>query len=763
MVTLAGACLLVFSVATAEEPLFEQEPYDQVTLDEANNNAVLQIQPLDLPGRRVPQNPRPSEKLTIRLLDKPGTPYEIQWYSIAKLELFEQLVLNKAGELAKVGRLDEAYDYFKFLKDKDPKLPGLDAAIEDYLYEEAKSLHLGQQYETALGVLRELYERNPQRPELEKALGVTTEVLVERHVAAENYQAARELIGNLAVWYPEHATVHKWQGQFKTQAGAFLNQARQALEAGQLPEAHRAGRRLVQIWPDLPDARQVVESIHGCYPRVVVGVTLPGAVSQPGQLHDWAARRRSRLLYRTLMEFVGPGTEGGKYHCPLGTMTPQELGLRMAFELQPGLHWSTGNATLTGYDLSRQLLAMADPQDRAYRAEWAELLDGVSVQDVYHVDADLRRRFVHPQALLQTVVLPYTVPADSKQPPWSNGPYAANAQTEEETCYVASPQYFAAGPKQPKEIVERHFLQGAQAIWALKHRQIEVLDRVNPWDVEKLRATEGLVVEPYAVPLVHCLVPNARKPFTSRRTFRRALVYGIHRKAILSRLLDGNQRDGCQVISGPFSAGMTPGDPLSYAYDDSVEPRGYEPRLAIALAQVVFQEVAAGKKDSPEELKAMPRLVLAHPPHEIARVACTAIKRQLELVGIPIALKELSPGLPARIPDDVDLLYVELAMWEPVVDARRVLDEDGMSGGASPYMSLALRQLELAADWPQVGQKLRQIHRIAHEDVAVVPLWQLVDHVACHESLKGMKPQPVSLYQDVEQWQPAFYYPAEEK
>jgi tetratricopeptide (TPR) repeat protein len=265
MVTLlvAGAWLLAFSGARAEEPLFEQEPYDQITLDEANGNAVLQIEPLDLPGRRVPQNPRPSEKLAIRLLDKPGTVYEVQWYSIAKLELFEQLVLTKAGALVKAGRLDEAYDYFKFLKDKDPKLPGLDAAIEDYLFEEAKSLHRDGQYEAALAVLRELYRRNPQRPEVEKALGVTTEVLVGKHVAAEHYQAARELIRNLAAWYPQHAVVEKWQGQFKAQAGAFLNEARQALEAGQLHEAHRAGRRLVQVWPDLPDAREVVETIHG--------------------------------------------------------------------------------------------------------------------------------------------------------------------------------------------------------------------------------------------------------------------------------------------------------------------------------------------------------------------------------------------------------------------------------------------------------------------------------------------------------------------
>ena len=101
-------------------------------------------------------------------------------------------------------------------------------------------------------------------------------------------------------------------------------------------------------------------------------------------------------------------------------------------------------------------------------------------------------------------------------------------------------------------------------------------------------------------------------------------------------------------------------------------------------------------------------------------------------------------------------------MWEPVVDARRVLDADGLSGGASPYMSLALRQLEQASDWPQIGARLRRIHRIAYDDVAVIPLWQLTDHFAYHKSLQGVGGRPVGLYQNVEQWQPAFYYAPEE-
>jgi hypothetical protein len=44
--------------------------------------------------------------------------------------------------------------------------------------------------------------------------------------------------------------------------------------------------------------------------------------------------------------------------------------------------------------------------------------------------------------------------------------------------------------------------------------------------------------------------------------------------------------------------------------------------------------------------------------------------------------------------------------------------EDGPAAGCSPYMSLTLRQLRRAAEWPQARQILRRIHRLAHDEVA---------------------------------------------
>jgi ABC-type transport system substrate-binding protein/tetratricopeptide (TPR) repeat protein len=793
--------------ASAAEPLYQLDPYDQITLNKDNDDAVLKVRTLDLPERQVPKQPDPQEKLKVRLLDQPDKEFEVQWKAIVKVELFEQMVLGEASQLVTAGKLDEAYDYFAFLQEKYPKMPGLEPALEGYLFEEAKSLTRKGQFDAALSRLREINHLNPQRPGLSNALGFVADKLCAKYQAADNYPAIRALLTGLAALVPEHPTVTSWQSRLKEQAAALAVEARKALAEGRLRDADRSGRKLVEVWPATAGLKELLASVTAKYPRVVVGVTEPAIVPRPekgdsppspqmgtvpfllpGSLQSWAARRSSRLVYRTLMEFQGPGSDGGKYFCPMGEMGVEELGLRLRFELKRGLRWSSGPGTLSGYDLSRRLLAMADPGDPAYRIQWAEIFAGVSVDRVYDVRVDLRRPHVRPEALLQCVVAPSRDPG-SDLASATNGPYVLDASSPTgataglsgsaaantggqvtrgalpagEAVYTANAAYFAARPSQPKEIVERCFPAASDGIKALRRGQIDVLDRVNPWEVDKVAAIPDVVIEPYAVPLVHCLLPNLQRPLVGSRTFRRALVYGIQRKAILNAMTGGKERPGCQLISGPFSPGVARDDPLDYAYDRSIDPRGYDPRLAIGLAEVAFRELAEAKKKQGQTLKKMPPLVLAYPADAIARLAAGAIKKQLALLGILVNLEELPAGVPAGLNDKIDLLYAELAMWEPVVDARRLLDRDGLAGSCSPYMSLALKQLEEAADWPTVGLKLRQIHQLAHSEVAVVPLWQLTDFFAYRRSLSGVGSRPVTLYQHVESWKVQSRDPTEEE
>jgi len=741
---------------SAEEPLFEQEPYDQITLDENNDHAVLKVRPLDFPDRRVPADPRPDAKLIVRLVDRPEQKYEIRWHTIDKIELFEELILKKANELVAAGKLEEAYDYFRFLDEKDPTLAGLERSWREYLFAEARDAYRRGRYHRALAMLRELYEQDPKRQGLDVALGAATDKLVKHYLAEENYTGARHLLRQLAEQYPEHPTVAEHVARLRELASAAMEKARQSGRQEDWGESARWCRRAADIWPALAGLRQMSEAVAKRYPRVVVGVSSLAGTPDPTRLADRAAQRGGRLLFRTLTEYAGPGVDGGHYEFPAGELSLAMLEREMVFEIDAGIRWAPGGEELSPYALSRLLLEMADPKRPAFQPQWGALLAAVEIGDGGRLTAELSRSHVRPDALL-TRGLALDPRGAAQREPLPNGPFQVAQRNESEVVYRTRPDYFAATATQPRELVERRFADGARAVHALVRGEVQALDRVPAWRLDAVRRHEGLSVRRYVVPRVHCLVPNLRKAPTSNRTFRRALVYGIFRERILSRLTGGTEVPGCGVLSGPFLAGESAADPIGYAYNPGIAPRPYDPRMAIALATAALKETGEGPGDESPPEKARP-LVLAYPPEEIPRIACLEIRRHLKLIGLEVELRELPGGVPEQIPAEVDLMYAELALWEPVVDARRVLGEGGIGGACNPYIALALGRLDQADDWKSVHAHLHRIHRLAHDDVTLVPLWQLVDHFAYRNSLKGIGAKPVSLYQHVEQWQPGFEY-----
>jgi len=760
---LLGVPVLIFcqGVSWSETPLYEEEPYDQITLDAANNHAVLKVKPLEPQYRRYAAKPRTDGKLIVYLLEEPDKPYELAWRAVVKVELFEQLVLNKAGELVGEGRFDEAFDYFNFLLRQKPNTPGLATAYEDFLYEEAKQAHREKKYDSALALLQELHQRNPNRQGLEQALGKVTDNLVEQAAAAGDYATVRAYLRGLAAAYPQHEVVARWNEQMQAKVAPMMSAAQAAAEAGRWSEAAEWCRKIAAIWPDMPGARELARKVHQKHARVVVGVVGFAGEFNPASMVDWNARRAGRLLYRTLAEFAGPGTEGGNYIFPVGEIALTSLGQKMTIRVKSNICWAENDAALQAGDVARLLLDMADPAEKFYRDDWAKLLKGVSIRGNGEVEVELRRPHVRPEAFLQVPLLPYiSAPRTDRPPP--NGPFVLRSQMPQEMVFEANRRYFALQTGQPMEVVERRFDSVPEAVAALKRGEIDIVERLNPWQLEKLRNQPKIVIQPYGLPLIHCLIPNVRRPLLSDRTFRRALLYGINRQAILRQMLGGEELPGCVVTSSPFPLGLGPNDPLGYATDENIQPRPYEPRLAVALANVSLKNYLDAQHIPVEDWrKAMPKLVLAHPPDEIARGASASIQKQLEFLGIPITLRQLEGPLPERVPEDVDLLYVELAVREPVVDADRLLGEQGLTGGCSPYMRQALRQLDLAIEWAEVREHLRRIHRLAYEEVVLLPLWQLLDQFAYRENLRGIPERPVALYQNIEQWRPPFQYPAE--
>lgn len=736
---------------TASVPgdLLDREPFFQLTLDAENDHAVLEILPLE----RVPAAPKPTDRLRVRLVRQPDQEYEVLWQHIARVRTYQQLVFDEAVRLTQAKDYNAAFRYFDYVLKHSTPTPALGITILEYLLASAEQLLAEQHIDQALAVLDEVLQRDPdfRRAEVNQRLAQAADQLIRQEVEQGNFAQARARMQRLQSRYGADriAALAQWQRRLIEKATALQHDVEAFVAAAQWRQAEQLSRWMMAVWPDLPGAAALRETVVRNYPMVIVAVSEVAARQDLTSLDNWPARRTGRLTQRALLEFRGAGPEGGQYFCPFGEYSQSDDRRRLTIALHPPTSPDLGG--LDGYALERQLQEMANPAAADYQPTWAALAAGFRVEDVFTLQIDLRRPHVLPEALLQVPLKLQTPPEAGPIP--GEGAYRWQASEDGDVHFLANPRYPFAEHDHPREIVERYFATSDQAVAALRRGDVDAIDYLLPDAAARLRGDPQVRVSTYALPTIHLLVPNPDGLFTGNARFRRALLYGINRQSILDTEILGNQKlPGYAVISGPFPIGTRDNDPLAYAYDPTVLPAPYEPRLAIILATLARRELQETAAKRGTTLPADTHLVLGHPPQELARITCQAIAQYLQAVGITCALRELPPDAPPGAARDVDLLYVQAAMWEPVIDARRLLAPQE-SESVNEYVGMALRRLDAARNWREVRARLHELHRIVAEQVAIIPLWQTVNHCVYGEQLMGGNIRPLTLYEDVAQWQ----------
>ncbi|MEX2169307.1 MAG: ABC transporter substrate-binding protein [Pirellulales bacterium] len=724
--------------------LIDQRPFDQLVLNAANGNSVLNVFPLEFPNRAVP-SPFPAGKLQVRLLDRPAQLFDVEWSDIAEIRLFEYLLLQEATRLTNQGEFDQAFDYFNHLLQSYPQLPGLSPAAERYLQQDALAAFKAEKFERALAVLLSLYERNPQFGGLAKAVDSVGGKIIEKQLAARQFDAARATLELLSSQFPKLTldTVPAWRQRFVAAAAQKVAAARELAAANKFPDARRTIRQATSIWPEAENATELLASIDAAFPLISVGVFESAPSDLTPRLDSWSSLRSSRLTQRSLTELVDYGSEGGIYVSPLGTLAQDTAGTTVTLQIDPQ-SLEAGAVAAVAASVSRMLLSMPDADGH----ELVGRLAAVRLEFPDKIHADFVARHVRPEALLQ-LPLPGEIVGRLSSVVYQPSSREANAVRFEKV---------GDGTAGVRCIEEVTFSDDDAAIAALLRGEIDVLERIPPWQLSKLRERSDVQVGTYRLPTVHVLLPNPQSKLANQREFRRALVYGIDRERILKDvLLGGESIPGFQTLSGPFPAGVSQSDPARYAYNSQIQLHPYDPRLASLLATVAWNTVQKSeqpkdgeeKVEEPPDAAPMPTLRLAHSSDPVARTACQSIKLQLGAIGIPIELVEVTTDGD----QDYDLRYAEISIWEPLVDAARVLGINGIAGVSTDYMIGALGKLDSATTWNQVQAALYGIHELAHNDLPVIPLWQTVNYFAYRRDLQGIAESPVVLYQDVGKWQ----------
>jgi hypothetical protein len=729
--------------------LLQEEPHDLLYLTEASGGGWAKLRLLNLPGRRLPANP--TGALRFQVIGIEGKEFAANWTDIERIDLWEERLERETKERIAKGDFKGAYPFLSVLIRDFPNRPGLREIRSEFLWKDAVARAQRGELAPTLAMLEELRRYAPEykASSVIGAIDATTDRLMQSMVDSSELDLAQRLLARLEDDYQSERlkAIVKWNQEFLKMATTRRQQALDALEKKDYRLARRLARESIYLKPDIQGGRDLVDEIDTIYPLVNVGVLQSATVLEPTRIDNWASRRSGRLLYRTLFEMQDAGPEGGEYEFLFGDTDMSAD--RMEFDLL----LDTDNLVppldrITAHYLADVLAMRAQNDSSSYFSPWAAAVKSISLLGPKQLRFNLRRPHVMPISLLQ-------IPVDGSwfggEPGLPTGDYRRDVIEDRVVRYVLSGP--PKSPTQPREIVEIRTDSGASGVSKLLQGDIDVLDQLFPADAVRLKKSKSVAVANYPLPTVHMLVPCSDHPYLAERTFRRALIYGINRQDILrGELLESLDAQGCRVVSGPFPAGIEMNDPLGYAYDQSIEPRPYEPPLAQLLIEMNKSQMKAVADRNKEELPEFTPIRLAFPADNLSRVACEAIRSQWQLIGLKAELVELPIGRTFPDPGQADIVYIAAAVWEPIIDARRILGPEGLAGSDDQLVGLGLRRLEEAKNWREVRDRLLDLHAIAHHELPVLPLWQMVDSYAYRRELIGVGSDIVALYQNAGNW-----------
>ncbi|MEM8679259.1 MAG: ABC transporter substrate-binding protein, partial [Planctomycetota bacterium] len=591
--------------------------------------------------------------LRVRLLLFPDREYDISWRDIADIKTFEQVVLEEGQRLLTEGDLDDAYLHFVALHRMGEQAGGLsrplaqalDRSLVQLLRAQVAEAFRGGRLVEALALLAEIERKSPGGRGTARGMARIVQQLFDERFAQGDFEAARGFV-QWASTGTDQLQLSEWaqraQAQLEAYATERVGEARQAFASGDYRMAREKIQAALDAVPGSTAALELNREIDTRFPGIVVGVTRAADPNQLSAQHDWAARRVARLMQRDLVEILDYGPDGARYHCPYGEVTVESDNQGVLISIDPPDQ--PGRPALSGYDVAQMLLSSREHNVSGDGALRSDLLAAVSVDDVFRVQVDLQSPLLQPLGLL-------TLPLDEHARALSSYEWIAGD--------ARSNEFRRRNDEggEAMELTERHFDSIPAALAAMRRGEVQVIDRLSPLMAAKAERDLGATKVRYRFPSQHFLIPNQERPLMRQRGARRAIAYAIAREAILQQdLLGGQPVEGCGVLSGPFTIGSSPDDPVAYAQNEEVPVRAYDPSLAITLYAVAQQQVAdeTGEASDPDDWEP---LKLVYPDDAAIESMVKTIVRYLTAAGIECVIEPLPPG-GGRPEGDWDLWYV---------------------------------------------------------------------------------------------------------
>jgi len=227
------------------------------------------------------------------------------------------------------------------------------------------------------------------------------------------------------------------------------------------------------------------------------------------------------------VEITGLSDEGARYEFLNGSINRiDDVGLVYAIDLDPNME-KIGVPQITAIDMANRLLANANPNSQTFDPTWRRILRTVELVSSTRVLITLQRPFVRPEALMQ-VAYPSSGETSADGEPGAeamanqNGVYRLTNSDDLFSTFEVNPRYNTVEGQQHPVMIEQVFRTDSDAVDALLLGEVDVVDRISPADVRRLKDTDNIQVRSYVVPTVHILIPKIRGDLGGNFRFRSA-------------------------------------------------------------------------------------------------------------------------------------------------------------------------------------------------------------------------------------------------
>ncbi|WP_096185963.1 ABC transporter substrate-binding protein [Evansella halocellulosilytica] len=470
---------------------------------------------------------------------------------------------------------------------------------------------------------------------------------------------------------------------------------------------------------------------------------------------DGESSRVTKQIFETLLEFdedsfeIGPGLAHD--------WEVDDDGLRFVFHLREGVTFHDGtdfNAEAVKTNFER----WADPEHEYHFADEGYTYsvygtqfggfagdDGHVIEEI-NVLGDHEIEFVLNEPLgsfLQNMGMSYfaiTSPAafeeygsDINENPVGTGPFKFVSWDRDDSIVLEKYEdYWQEGLPKLDSVIFQVIPDNSARLTALRSGQIDIMDGLNPDDVEAINAEDGLQVFERATNNIGYLGFNVEKEPFDDPLVRQAMNHAIDKESLITLLYAG--------LAEPAKNAVPPG---YLGYNDEVDPYDYDPDRATELLE------EAGYSDGFEfDLWTMP---VARPYMPDPERAAEVMQANFEEIGLTanIVTHEWATylELTEQGEQDVFMLGWSGVNGDPDYFLANLLHSDAIPGGnrkrySNDDVDSLIDEAKRNVDEDVRADLYMEAQQLIHEDAPHIPLVHSIPALAGNERVHDYVPHP---------------------